>query len=500
MAVWTQASTLYARIRTAGGTVRPRQLVGPAIRGQHLAPSAVLSLHRAQLVGWLAQAVGEGDGSAGTARVAQARDGGTFTTIALGTIPALGAGAYVSEAGVRVGYGSQGRAVVAWTGYEGGHFLVRQAGIRGAANNPSQSLTGVATLSQAGTDTVLSDLVVDPSGPTYALMLAGVRGNDPATPGGAVSVRASGGEEVAPAAAGAAQPFGAAATLLSDGRALAAWTTVGQGDAWSVRASPTRLPASPSSTTRGMRMPGRLDGTAALVTGASSGIGEATALALAAEGAAVAVVARRGERLRSLAAEIGRGGGTAHTIEADITDPAQPAAVVAEAVDRLGRLDTVVNNAGVMLLGPIVDAPADEWDRMFDLNVTALMRVAHAALPHLLEAAEQGPRNVADLVNVSSVAGRRVAAGGGVYQATKHAVGAFSEALRQEVTDRHVRVSLVEPGAVATELMSHVREEVREHARAALRGRASASRPRTSRTRSPTSSPGAAAWRSTSCS
>ena len=240
MAVWTQASTLYARIRTAGGTVRPRQLVGPAIRGPHLAPSAVLSLHRAQLVGWLAQAVSEGDGSAGTARVAQARDGGTFTTIALGTIPALGAGAYVSGAGVRVGYGSQGRAVVAWTGYEGGHFLVRQAGIRGAANNPSQSLTGVATLSQAGTDTVLSDLVVDPSGPTYVLMLAGVRGNDPATPGGAVSVRASGGEEVAPAAAGAAQPFGAAATLLSDGRALAAWTTVGQGDLWSVRASPTR--------------------------------------------------------------------------------------------------------------------------------------------------------------------------------------------------------------------------------------------------------------------
>ena len=107
-------------------------------------------------------------------------------------------------------------------------------------------------------------------------------------------------------------------------------------------------------------MPGRLDGTAALVTGASSGIGEATALALAAEGAAVAVVARRGERLRSLAAEIGRGGGTAHTIEADVTDPSQPAAVVAEAVDRLGRLDTVVNNAGVMLLGPIVDAPAEE--------------------------------------------------------------------------------------------------------------------------------------------
>ena len=206
----------------------------------------------------------------------------------------------------------------------------------------------------------------------------------------------------------------------------------------------------------------RLDGTVALVTGASSGIGEATARALAAQGAAVAVVARRGERLRSLAAEIGRGGGTAHPIEADITDPAQPAAVVAEAVDRLGRLDTVVNNAGVMLLGPIVDAPADEWDRMFDLNVTALMRVAHAALPHLLKAAESDPRRVADIVNVSSVAGRRTGVGGGVYQLTKHGVGAFSESLRQEVTQRHVRVSLMEPGAVDTELTQHLRPEIRD--------------------------------------
>jgi NADP-dependent 3-hydroxy acid dehydrogenase YdfG len=211
-------------------------------------------------------------------------------------------------------------------------------------------------------------------------------------------------------------------------------------------------------------MPGRLDGTAALVTGASSGIGEATGLALAAVGAAVALVARRGERLRSLAAEIGRGGGTAMVVEADITDAGRPAAVVAEVVDRLGRLDTVVNNAGIMLLGPIVDAAVEEWTRMFELNVSALMAMSHAALPHLLEAAEQGPRNVADLVNVSSVAGRRVAAGGGVYQATKHAVGAFSEAVRQEVAGRHVRVSLVEPGAVATELLDHVREEVRRHA------------------------------------
>ena len=122
----------------------------------------------------------------------------------------------------------------------------------------------------------------------------------------------------------------------------------------------------------------------------------------------------------------------------------------------------MINNAGVMLLGPIVDAPVEEWDRMVDLNVKGLLYVAHAALPHLLAAAEDGPRRVADLVNVSSVAGRVARNGSGVYNATKHAVGAFSESLRQEVTGRHVRISLVEPGAVSTELASHNRPEVQE--------------------------------------
>jgi NADP-dependent 3-hydroxy acid dehydrogenase YdfG len=203
-------------------------------------------------------------------------------------------------------------------------------------------------------------------------------------------------------------------------------------------------------------MASRLEGTVALVTGASSGIGEATARALAAEGAAVAAVARRKDRLDALAADIG---GLA--IEADITDQRQAIAAVRRTVDEHGRLDVVINNAGVMLLGPIVDAPTEEWDRMIDLNLKGLMYVAHAALPHLIEAAAGEPRNVADLVNISSVAGRRVGVGGGVYQATKWGVGTFSEALRQEVTERRVRVSLVEPGATATELASHVREEVR---------------------------------------
>jgi NADP-dependent 3-hydroxy acid dehydrogenase YdfG len=116
----------------------------------------------------------------------------------------------------------------------------------------------------------------------------------------------------------------------------------------------------------------------------------------------------------------------------------------------------------VMLLGPVVDAPLPEWQRMVELNVMGLLYCAHAALPHLLRAAEDGPRRVADMVNISSVAGRVARAGRGVYNLTKHGVGAFSESLRQEVTTRHVRVSLVEPGATATELAGHNRAEVLE--------------------------------------
>ena len=200
-----------------------------------------------------------------------------------------------------------------------------------------------------------------------------------------------------------------------------------------------------------------LQGTVALITGASSGIGEATARALAAEGAKVALAARRKDRLDALAQELG---GLA--IETDVTDREQAIAAVETTASELGRLDTVINNAGVMLLGNIVDAPVEEWDRMISLNLQGLMYVAHAAIGHLLKAAESDPRRVADLVNISSVAGRRVGQGGGVYQATKHAVGVFSEALRQEITARHVRSSLVEPGATQSELVMHVRREVRD--------------------------------------
>ncbi|NJC68478.1 SDR family NAD(P)-dependent oxidoreductase [Planosporangium thailandense] len=207
-------------------------------------------------------------------------------------------------------------------------------------------------------------------------------------------------------------------------------------------------------------MPDRLDGTAALITGASSGIGEAAARALAEQGAAVALVARRAERLETLATELRDRGGSALTIAADVADEQQARDAVELTVAELGRLDTLVNNAGVMLLGPAVHAPIDEWRRMVDVNLLGLLYCAHAALPHLLRAADGDPRRVADLVNISSVAGRRATRGSGVYNATKHAVGAFSEALRQEVTARHVRVSLVEPGAVETELLSHNRPEI----------------------------------------
>ena len=188
-------------------------------------------------------------------------------------------------------------------------------------------------------------------------------------------------------------------------------------------------------------MPGRLEGTVALVTGASSGIGEATAVALAAEGATLAVAARRRDRLELLEERLGMVGAT---------------------VREFGRLDIVINNAGVMLLGPIVDAPVEEWRRMVEINLLGLLYTTHAALPHLLRAAETDPRRVADVVNVSSVAGRFARQGSGVYNATKFGVGAFSESLRQEVTTRHVRVSLVEPGATATELASHNRPEIIE--------------------------------------
>jgi NADP-dependent 3-hydroxy acid dehydrogenase YdfG len=211
-----------------------------------------------------------------------------------------------------------------------------------------------------------------------------------------------------------------------------------------------------------------LTGTVALVTGTSSGIGYATALALAARGASVALVARRQDRLEALAAQIQEAGGTALVVPADIADRAQAEAAVQAVVERFGRLDILVNNAGLMLLGPIVGADPAQWERMIAINQNGLLYMTNAALPHLLTAAEDGPRRVADIVNISSIAGRVAWANYGVYNMTKFGVNGFTESLRQEITKKHVRVGVVEPGGVDTELGSHNSGAMREHIEAFL--------------------------------
>ncbi len=193
-----------------------------------------------------------------------------------------------------------------------------------------------------------------------------------------------------------------------------------------------------------------LSGKVALVTGASSGIGEATALALAQAGAAVAIGARRADRLEALAAKLRDDGARVLALDLDVTDEAACRDAVARTRAELGGLDVLVNNAGVMLLGTIVGADVEDWRRMLSTNVLGLMYTTHAAIDGMLE---QGS---GDVVNISSVAGRTARKGAGVYNASKWAVNAFSESLRQEVTTRGVRVSLVEPGAVATELTDHI--------------------------------------------
>jgi len=205
-----------------------------------------------------------------------------------------------------------------------------------------------------------------------------------------------------------------------------------------------------------------LTGTVAVVTGASSGIGAATARRLADRAACVALVARRRDRLQALAAEIEQADGTALVVEADITDRSQAEAAMQQTVDRFGRLDTLVNNAGLMLLGPVLDAEIEQWERMIAINIQGLLYTTRAALPRLLKAAEEGPRRVADIVNISSIAGRIAWNGYGVYNLAKLGVNGFTEALRQEVTQRHVRVGVLEPGGVATELGSHNTPKIRD--------------------------------------
>lgn len=200
-------------------------------------------------------------------------------------------------------------------------------------------------------------------------------------------------------------------------------------------------------------MADKLKGKVALITGASSGIGEATALALAAEGAAVALSARREDRLQDLVKRITDNGGKAYPIAADVSEEVQANEIVQKAQKELGRVDILVNNAGLMLLGMIEGANTEDWRRMINTNVLGLMYATHAALPIMKQ---QGGGHI---VNISSVAGRVARAGSGVYNASKYGVVAFSEALRQEVLKYKIRVTIIEPGAVATELTQHITDE-----------------------------------------
>jgi NADP-dependent 3-hydroxy acid dehydrogenase YdfG len=213
-----------------------------------------------------------------------------------------------------------------------------------------------------------------------------------------------------------------------------------------------------------------LTGAVAIVTGASSGIGAATALRLAREGAAVGMVARRRKRLDVLADDIVSAGGTALVVEADITDSDRASETVQETLDRFGRLDVLVNNAGIMLLGTALHASVEDWDRMVALNIEALLHVTHAAVPYLIDAAATSPRGVADIVNVGSTAGRVARPSSSVYSMTKFAVNGFTEALRQELLVERVRVSVVEPGTVSTELVNQLGDAARDAARHLMTG------------------------------
>jgi NADP-dependent 3-hydroxy acid dehydrogenase YdfG len=193
-------------------------------------------------------------------------------------------------------------------------------------------------------------------------------------------------------------------------------------------------------------MPGPLEGRVAAVTGASSGIGEATARALSAAGASVALGARRTDRLEAIAESLD---GPALVREVDVSDEEQARSFIQAANDELGGLHILVNNAGVMLLGPVADADTEDWRRMIAVNLLGLLYCTHAALPLM------GRAGGGDVVNLSSVAGRRADAGAAVYNMTKFGVHAFSEALRQEALHQGIRVTTVAPGFVDTELQGH---------------------------------------------
>ena len=193
-----------------------------------------------------------------------------------------------------------------------------------------------------------------------------------------------------------------------------------------------------------------IKGKVVVITGASSGLGEATARLLSAEGAIVVLGARRVERLKALADDLTAQGGQALATAADVTDREQVKNLVDAAVQKFGRIDVMINNAGLMPQAPLERLKIDEWDRMIDVNIKGVLYGIAAALPYMKQ------QKAGHIINVSSVAGHKVRPGATVYAATKHAVRALSEGLRQEVKPYHIRTTIISPGAVATELPNSV--------------------------------------------
>ncbi len=195
-----------------------------------------------------------------------------------------------------------------------------------------------------------------------------------------------------------------------------------------------------------------IEGKVVVITGASSGLGEATARMLSAHGATVVLGARRVDRIEALAAELAHSGGRALALRTDVTRAADVQRLVDAAVEAFGRIDVIVNNAGLMPSSPLERLKIDDWDRMIDVNIKGVLYGIAAALPHMQR--QKGGH----IVNVSSVAGHKVRAGTAVYSATKHAVRVLTEGLRQEVKAYDIRTTIVSPGAVATELPDSITE------------------------------------------
>lgn len=208
-----------------------------------------------------------------------------------------------------------------------------------------------------------------------------------------------------------------------------------------------------------------IKGKVIVITGASSGLGEAAAKMLSSQGAIVVLAARRKDRIEALAKELNANGGRVLAIETDVTDIEQMKKLVDSAVIEFGRIDVMVNNAGLMPLSPLEQLRIDDWDRMIDVNIKGVLYGIAAALPYMKE------QKSGHLINISSVAGHVVNPGAAVYAGTKHAVRAISEGLRQEVKPYNIRTTIVSPGAVATELPNSVTDPAASAAMADFYGK-----------------------------